>query len=150
MRTRNTPHTVESLMALASPAGDCLLWQGASRTATGYGVVMYRGKQTTVHRAMYMLATGRELPSDMEVDHTCNSRLCINPAHLQAVSHAENMRLGRIRRTHCRAGHPWTEDNTYTTTVKRKQGGTRMQRYCRVCRAQAQRNLRQLNPKRTT
>lgn len=46
-------------------------------------------------------------------------------------------------RTHCKAGHPWNEDNTYLATVKRKQGGTREQRYCRVCRAQHQADLRE-------
>lgn len=102
------------------------------------------GTQTTTHRVMYQLTTGQPLPPGMEVDHTCNNRLCINPAHLQAVSHADNMRLGRERRTHCRAGHEWNDDNTYIATVKRKQGGTREQRYCRMCRAIMQQNLRDL------
>lgn len=58
-------------------------------------------------------------------------------------------------RKECKKGHAWTDKNTYVTTVKRKQGGTRLQRYCRMCRAAAQQNLRdrallsQLNPKRT-
>jgi len=60
-------------------------------------------------------------------------------------------------RTHCKAGHEWTEANTYITTVKRKQGGMRTQRYCRQCRAKHQADLRArrnledlkgLNPKR--
>lgn len=65
-------------------------------------------------------------------------------------------------RTHCKAGHPWNEENTYEATVKRKDGkGTRQQRYCRKCRAKHQADLRQrkanisdladlrgLNPKR--
>lgn len=64
------------------------------------------------------------------------------------------------KRTHCKAGHEWTEANTYVTTVKRKDGnGTRTQRFCRQCRAKHQADLRarrsdlqdlkQLNPKRT-
>jgi len=61
-------------------------------------------------------------------------------------------------RGHCKKGHPWIEENTYYATTKRKQGGTRTQRYCRKCRAEHQRErrtsitsreqLRQLNPKR--
>lgn len=41
-------------------------------------------------------------------------------------------------RNHCKKGHEWTDDNTYWAEVKRKQGGTRMQRFCRACRAQHQ------------
>lgn len=61
------------------------------------------------------------------------------------------------KQTHCRNGHEWNDTNTYLAVVKRKQGGTREQRYCRVCRAEAQaslrarrsdpRDLRGLNPK---
>jgi hypothetical protein len=43
---------------------------------------------------------------------------------------------------HCRAGHPFDDDNTYWAEVRTKQGGTRLQRYCRACRAQHQADLR--------
>lgn len=52
----------------------------------------------------------------------------------------------------CKAGHEWTDENTYLAVVSRKNGGTRVQRYCRACRAQHQADLRtrrKLNPKRT-
>ncbi len=45
-------------------------------------------------------------------------------------------------RDRCKKGHEWNDDNTYLATVKRKQGGTRTQRYCRLCRAQHQADLR--------
>lgn len=48
-------------------------------------------------------------------------------------------------RTTCKAGHEWTDANTYVTRVKRKQGGYRAQRYCRLCRAKHQRDLRNRN-----
>lgn len=140
MRTRNRPHTVESLPAVTQPDGECLVWQGATR-GNGYGAVTFMGKQTTVHRAMYMLVNGA-IPDGMEVDHKCSNRGCINPEHLHVVTHEENMRLGLERRTHCRAGHEWTEENTYLGMVQRKQGGTRLQRYCRECRKLYQRQLR--------
>ena len=141
MRKRNRPHTKESLLALTCRDEDCLIWQGTKRS-NGYGVTVFKGKQTTTHRVMYQLVVG-DVPDGMEIDHTCNRRDCINPDHLQVVTHAENMFLGSSRRLTCRNGHPWTEANTYLGTVKRKQGGTRTQRYCRVCRAQHQKDLRQ-------
>ena len=146
MLTRNQPHTMESLLARTVQSGDCLLWQGAT-LRSGYGVARYMGKQTTAHRISLSLHTGQAIPTGMEVDHTCGNRTCINPEHLQLVSHAENMKLGRNRRSTCRAGHAWSEENTYWSTVKRKQGGTRLQRFCRACRAKV---MREFRTKRTT
>lgn len=45
-------------------------------------------------------------------------------------------------RMQCKAGHEWNEENTYVTKAKRKQGGYRTQRFCRVCRAKHQADLR--------
>ena len=148
MYKRNTPHTADSLLARTKKKGTCLVWQGAT-TSSGYGVTTYYGHQTTAHRIMATLVHG-EIPRGHEVHHTCRNRACINPAHLEIVSHAENLAMDREARTTCRAGHPWDEDNTYLAVVTRKQGGTRTQRYCRKCRAEYQAQLRQLNPKRTT
>ena len=50
-------------------------------------------------------------------------------------------------RTHCKAGHPWTDENTRISKVKRKQGGYREQRYCRVCGKLHQRNRRGVDNK---
>lgn len=140
MRKRNTPHTEGSLLELTKLDGDCMIWQGG-KTSHGYGVVVYMNQQTTTHRVLYMLRHGA-IPAGMEIDHTCNRRDCINPAHHQLVTHKENMQRGAQRRTTCRAGHPWDDKNTYVTTIKRKQGGTREQRYCRICRAKHQADLR--------
>ena len=141
MRKRNTPHTEDSLLELTKPDGDCLIWQGVKRS-NGYGVTVYQGTQTTTHRAMYLIRHGA-LADGFEVDHTCNRRDCINPDHLEAVTHQENMKRSITRRTSCRAGHPWNEENTYVAIIKRKQGGTRQQRYCRICRAKHQADLRE-------
>ena len=137
MRTRNRPHTIESLLEVAKPDGECLIWQGAT-LRNGYGAVTLMGQHTTAHRAMYLLVHGA-IPEGIEIDHKCNNRSCINPEHIHAVTHAENMRLSLERRTQCRAGHEWTEQNTYIGLVRRKQGGTRLQRYCRECRKLYQR-----------
>ena len=132
----------------------CWQWVGALRP-DGYGLVYdkHLKKLQRAHRAAYAILVAPVEPG-LHLDHLCRNRACINPEHLALVSHAENMTLDKDARDTCKAGHPWTDENTYVTFVKRKQGGIRPQRYCRVCRAQHQADLRerrkQTNPKRTT
>ena len=143
MYKRNKPHTLETLMARTLTNGDCIIWTGALKS-NGYGVTHYQNRQEYVHRLIYKLVIGG-IPKDTEIDHTCNVRNCVNPQHLQAVTHQKNMELGSSRRDTCRNGHEWNDKNTYIAKVKRKQGGYRMQRYCRVCRCQHQKDLRGRN-----
>lgn len=54
-----------------------------------------RGAQTCyAHRIAYEGAYG-EIPAASTVDHLCRVRACVNPGHLEAVSHTENVRRGR-------------------------------------------------------
>jgi HNH endonuclease len=52
-----------------------------------------------VHRVVYEVVNG-SIPAGSEVSHLCHVRLCVNPAHLVAESHAANMERnrGRLRR----------------------------------------------------
>lgn len=66
-----------------------------------------------VHRVAYEEFKGR-IPEGMQVDHLCKVRLCISPAHLEAVTPQENARRRDAEITHCRrAGHEYTPENTY-------------------------------------
>jgi hypothetical protein len=59
--------------------------------------------------------------------------------------HANNLPIEQApikERDRCKAGHEWTDENTYYVKVKTKQGGYRMGRYCRTCRAKHQADLR--------
>lgn len=47
-----------------------------------------------------------------------------------------------VERSTCKAGHEWTEANTYWHEVTTRHGGTRLAKYCRACRAQHQADLR--------
>lgn len=73
--------------------GGCWEWM-AYRTPDGYGRFTAQGKQFYTHREAYK-ASGRQIPNGFTVDHLCQNKACWNPAHLAAVSNAENVRRGR-------------------------------------------------------
>jgi hypothetical protein len=112
----------------------CLRWTGG-KSASGYGNM--RGPDGThegVHRVSYRLFVG-EIPEGYDIDHVyargCRHVDCFEPAHLEAVTHAENMRRVYERMTHCKFGHPYTPENTYACD----NGRGYMGRKCRTCRA---------------
>lgn len=100
----------------------CWLWL-ASKTADGYGQFKLDGRMVKAHRLAFVWSGGI-IPDGMELDHRCRVRHCVNPAHLEPVTHAENNR--RSRRDSCRRGHPLTEATVYV----RPDTGTRQ---CLVC-----------------
>ena len=70
--------------------GGCWLWT-AHRNADGYGVFRFDGQMGGAHRFAYRLLVG-PVPEGMELDHLCRVRHCVNPDHLEVVTHAENVR----------------------------------------------------------
>lgn len=52
------------------------------------------------------------VPAGMELDHLCRVRCCVNPMHLEPVTHDENMkRMKIIARVICKRGHPIAGSN---------------------------------------
>lgn len=89
----------------------CWLWIGAISGGTGYGSFMNRDQiHLGAHRFAYEALVGT-IPSGMTIDHLCRVRRCVNPAHLEAVPIAENLRRARPILTHCPHGHAYTENN---------------------------------------
>lgn len=99
---------------LALVEGGCWEWTGAVNHG-GYGVfsvtvALRKRVQYRVHRLVYDLMVG-PIPDAMEIDHLCLNRRCANPAHLEAVTSAENLRRAAERQTICKQGHPRTPEN---------------------------------------
>jgi hypothetical protein len=70
----------------------CWIWQRHKRW--GYGVLWRDGKCVAAHRAYYTDKYGSP-PPRTELDHLCENSLCVNPDHLEPVSHTENVRRGK-------------------------------------------------------
>lgn len=117
----------------------CWLWTGAQGgPPTGrYGYIQ-RGRRgeglARVHRLSYEWTHG-PIPDGLEPDHLCGHTLCVNPAHLEAVTGRENrLRSSRsiseryAERTHCKNGHEFTPENTYWMRQRGK-----AYRRCRAC-----------------
>ena len=66
----------------------CQSWTGHHRPL-GYGLHWFRGKWVQAHRFAY--AATFEDPGELEIDHTCRVKDCINPLHLEAVTGKENL-----------------------------------------------------------
>jgi hypothetical protein len=75
----------------------CWIWVGGTRGPTNrqYGVYhRFDGSRVGAH-VFSVERSGREIPVGMEVDHLCRVPLCVNPDHLEVVSHLENVRRSR-------------------------------------------------------
>jgi hypothetical protein len=92
----------------------------------GYSRLNWGGKRYYIHRLSYIAFKGID-PGLLDVHHLCNNRCCANPAHLEAVTHQDNMVQGfgfagmQSRQKVCIRGHELS---------KRKDG----KRWCSECR----------------
>ena len=119
----------------------CYKWPGYI-TGMGYGQLGTKkklGKNISAHRLVWE-ATNGPIPHGLSLDHLCRNPACVNPHHLEPVTHKENCLRGvgitaiNSKKTHCKTGHPFDEDNTgYQKSGKR---------YCKECQKVASNKYR--------
>jgi hypothetical protein len=112
-------------------ADACWEWTGATQTK-GYGSFsVRRGRSVLAHRFAYESAIG-PIPTNLQIDHLCRNKRCVNPTHLEPVTSKTNTLRGlnptawNARKVACIRGHVLEGANLFFKGVKRQ---------CRACRA---------------
>ena len=131
-KRRGKPLTQLTLQALTfeqrfwskvDKSSDCWEWT-AYVSKAGYGAVQYDGRVRPAHRVSYEIEHGR-VSSDLEIDHKCHNRSCVNPAHLQAVPknlNQENRSGLTSRNTSGFRGVKWNKDRRKWEASVKKDG----------------------------
>jgi hypothetical protein len=128
------PERLSSKIAV-DPSG-CWLWTASLRG--GYGQVRFGPSTRAAHVVVFEQLVGA-VPDGMELDHLCRIRHCVNPDHVEPVTHRENVLRGEgpaavnARKTHCDRGHDLADGYRYDTG--------RMCRQCALDRAAEQRRF---------
>lgn len=124
-------------------------WLVPTRRKDGYSTAydVFEKRQRPTHCIVYERLVGR-VPNGLELDHLCRVRNCVNPSHLEPITHRENVLRGktiaaaRAAQTHCVNGHPLSGENLF----RQHSGGRR----CRTCNANSKRRwekrFRESNP----
>lgn len=114
---------------------DCWIWT-AHVNNKGYGQIAIRladgsYKDALAHRFAYELLIG-PIPDGKILDHVeCDNPRCVNPGHVVPTTHRANILRGKCpsavnsRKTHCVNGHPFDQENTWTSKTGMRQ--------CRAC-----------------
>lgn len=107
--------TIDHVIQKIKFGAGCWVWK-ERKNQDGYGTLKFHGKRHHAHKFIYELFFGK-VPNGLELDHLCSNRPCVNPNHLEPVTHKENIGRGRTgkylsERTHCKNGHEYNSENT--------------------------------------
>lgn len=76
-----------------TPSG-CWLWTGPTSgegRGGGYPRMSLDGQTVAVHIVLWTNEHGY-VPGKKQLDHTCRTRRCVNPDHLELVTHKQNQK----------------------------------------------------------
>lgn len=130
---------------IPEPNSGCWLWLG-TQNGNGYGQFWTGERLEMAHRWSYEHHIG-PVPDGLVLDHLCRVRSCVNPDHLEPVTHRENVLRGaglpaqNVVKTHCPRGHPYSGTNLLSKE---------RHRFCRICNQQKCREWRAKNGARGT
>lgn len=92
------PKTIEGRFWRHVKRGDkdeCWEWSG-SRTPHGYGRLSVNGNLEYAHRLSWTFVNG-SIPEETHILHKCDNPPCVNPNHLYAGTHQDNMKDRNVR-----------------------------------------------------
>lgn len=118
-----------SLIPKPNKISNCWLWD-YSISDHGYGRYKLFGKMRYAHRISYEIYFGK-IGKNLEIDHLCRNRNCINPRHMELVSTKENTQRGLASRKKnfqiklCKRNHPYFGANIISHKNNK--------RSCRLC-----------------
>jgi hypothetical protein len=111
------------------------IWNGCKNLG-GYGYFTVGRQVQLAHRASYEAFVG-PIPKGLVIDHLCRIRPCVNPEHMEVVTHKTNTLRGvgpaakNAIKTQCPKGHPFDESNTQMYLNKETGSWARL---CKACR----------------
>jgi hypothetical protein len=134
------PPLPERLSVKFEIADGCWEWS-ACKDRHGYGIIWDTptGNNLRAHRVVYEALVG-PIPSGLVLDHLCRNPSCVNPTHMEPVTHRENILRGvgpaaiNASKTTCGEGHPLAGENLYIHP-------TSGARECRICRRKKKAHL---------
>jgi len=124
------PSWIERFLEKIEITESCWNWRaGIGQKGYGWFRISHRIRERQAHRIAYELFVG-PIPDELQIDHLCRNRRCVNPDHLEPVTQRVNTLRGitlasaNVAKTHCPAGHSYSGANLVVYGNKR---------YCRAC-----------------